>query len=76
MISIVKYSIKVMFADGSWTSWSEWSDCSVPECGGGIRTRNRSCEDPPPEPGGKNCPGDKTDEERCNEAPCPGKSIS
>ncbi|XP_078378562.1 coadhesin-like [Oculina patagonica] len=58
--------------DGNYTAWTEWSDCSV-TCGGGSQTRSRSCTNPPPQNGGKNCdelgPGDQTQE--CNPDPCP-----
>ncbi|OQR80277.1 hypothetical protein BIW11_05167, partial [Tropilaelaps mercedesae] len=43
--------------DGAWSSWGSWSECTA-KCGRGYRTRTRSCTNPPPRHGGKDCPGD------------------
>ncbi|XP_022080242.1 SCO-spondin-like isoform X2 [Acanthaster planci] len=42
--------------DGNWAQWTEWSPCSK-TCGFGIKTRERTCSDPPPTNGGDDCPG-------------------
>ena len=61
----------VLEADGKYTEWSEWSECSV-TCGDGVQNRSRTCTNPPPQPGGKGCedqgPADETRE--CNPKPC------
>ncbi|XP_063400323.1 A disintegrin and metalloproteinase with thrombospondin motifs adt-1-like isoform X2 [Mytilus trossulus] len=58
----------------SWTSWISWSTCTK-NCGTGgqVRTRTRSCTNPMPLNGGKQCPGLTTGIERrqCNTHPCP-----
>lgn len=41
-------------------------------CGGGIRRRERFCNNPRPAHGGKLCPGSELDEESCSEEPCAG----
>ena len=41
--------------DGGYTDWSA-SECSV-TCGGGTQTLTRTCTNPPPSNGGKNCSG-------------------
>jgi len=40
--------------DGNWSPWSVWSSCSL-TCGGGNQTQTRTCTNPPPSNGGKNC---------------------
>ena len=54
--------------DGDWFEWSQFSDCSA-TCGGGIMTRNRTCDNP--EFGGNDCVGESTDTQNCGEIPCP-----
>lgn len=56
--------------DGGWTEWKPWEICPV-TCGGGIQNRYRTCTDPPPSHGGKNCSGEGTLTRPCNEEPCP-----
>ncbi|XP_078354722.1 uncharacterized protein LOC144639299 isoform X2 [Oculina patagonica] len=57
--------------DGGYTDWSA-SECSV-TCGGGTQTLSRTCTNPPPSNGGKDCselgPDKKTQE--CGTQPCP-----
>jgi len=57
--------------DGGYTDWSI-SECSV-TCGGGIQTLTRTCTNPPPSNGGKNCSGLGPSEEEvsCNDQECP-----
>ncbi|XP_059154874.1 sushi, von Willebrand factor type A, EGF and pentraxin domain-containing protein 1-like [Physella acuta] len=40
--------------DGGFGEWGEWSTCSS-SCGGGVSTRQRSCDNPAPSQGGKPC---------------------
>lgn len=35
-----------------------------------MRSRTRTCEDPPPKNGGQLCPGDAVQMETCNQQPC------
>ncbi|XP_063600047.1 hemicentin-1-like [Penaeus indicus] len=56
--------------DGNWGAWAAWSVCSV-SCGGGVRRRERACDDPPPSNGGRYCPGSNTLEDYCNLDMCP-----
>uniref|UniRef100_A0A8C3FDE3 Properdin n=1 Tax=Chrysemys picta bellii TaxID=8478 RepID=A0A8C3FDE3_CHRPI len=53
--------------NGAWAPWGEWSDCDA-ECRGGVRSRTRSCADPPPKNGGQPCPGDAV--EACHPGTC------
>ncbi|XP_013397757.1 SCO-spondin [Lingula anatina] len=54
--------------DGVFTSWSEWSNCTV-QCGGGTRWKDRTCDGP--YHGGKNCEGAWSESETCNTHKCP-----
>ena len=56
--------------DKSWAAWSQWSRCDS-NCGGGKRTRNRTCVNS----GGhlEKCPGGRAASEEygvCNKQPC------
>ncbi|KAI9545246.1 hypothetical protein NQZ68_037826 [Dissostichus eleginoides] len=55
--------------DGHWAEWSEWSECDA-QCGGGVRQRNRSCSNPPPKNGGRDCGGMTLQSQSCNSQPC------
>ncbi|XP_022809371.1 netrin receptor UNC5C-like [Stylophora pistillata] len=69
---IVKFSIINMpKIDGGYTEWSE-STCSV-SCGGGEKSLTRTCTNPPPSNGGKDCSelGSAEKTVSCNEAECP-----
>ena len=58
--------------NGGYTNWSELSKCTV-SCGNGTRQRTRTCSNPQPNYGGKNCShlGPRVDVESCNSHPCP-----
>lgn len=62
----------VISVDGNWGSWLSWSQCSL-SCGGGIRSRQRRCDNPRPQFGGTECMGSETQRDYCNNDPCPGK---
>ncbi|XP_062331565.1 A disintegrin and metalloproteinase with thrombospondin motifs 14 isoform X2 [Osmerus eperlanus] len=57
--------------DGSWSSWSKYGSCSR-TCGGGVRSRNRQCNNPAPAYGGRECPGSTFDYQMCNTEECAG----
>ncbi|XP_076109042.1 coadhesin-like [Mytilus galloprovincialis] len=56
--------------DGRWLSWTNWIGCSK-SCGNGLRTRSRTCNNPPPSNGGLPCKGDTLEAELCNKISCP-----
>jgi len=56
-------------ADGGWTKWSKWSKCSA-KCGGGLRSRHRTCSAPAPQFGGAACVGPTVETQPCNSGPC------
>ncbi|KAK2178923.1 hypothetical protein NP493_523g00004 [Ridgeia piscesae] len=57
--------------DGQWSEWDSWSSCSV-TCDGGQQQRDRQCDDPAPENGGKDCVGISTERRACSKWKCPG----
>ncbi|XP_067022316.1 A disintegrin and metalloproteinase with thrombospondin motifs adt-1-like isoform X5 [Acropora muricata] len=56
--------------DGRWSLWKPWGPCSL-TCAGGVQRRTRTCNNPPPKYGGKNCEGNALQTQSCNRAPCP-----
>ncbi|XP_048737465.1 thrombospondin-1-like isoform X2 [Ostrea edulis] len=56
--------------NGSWSSWQVSSQCSV-SCGGGVRVRTRTCDNPAPSNGGQPCQGISVHKEICNTQSCP-----
>ena len=62
--------------DGNYSEWSEFMQCSV-TCGKGVQTRSRSCINPPPQHGGKNCSafGPPVETKECNLKECPSENT-
>ncbi|XP_048586965.1 uncharacterized protein LOC5496379 isoform X2 [Nematostella vectensis] len=60
--------------DGDWTEWSTWSYCNKP-CGNGYENRTRSCTNPSPMHGGKECQGDGHQAKICNTHQCPAVAV-
>lgn len=58
--------------NGGYSTWTEWSDCSL-SCGGGQSLRSRTCTNPRPQHGGKKCTtlGHSVETKRCNTNACP-----
>ena len=55
--------------NGVWGTWTSYSSCSV-TCGQGTQKRTRGCNNPAPEHGGTNCPGQSYENRACNLATC------
>ena len=55
--------------DGRWTPFGPWSECSA-TCGGGTKTRSRTCTNPAPSNGGRDCRGQAVRTRRCNRRKC------
>jgi len=63
-------NIQLCPIDGGWSNWMEWNSCSH-SCNGGIRTRQRTCDNPDPQRGGKFCSGIAQERDRCGLTHCP-----
>ncbi|XP_059145188.1 A disintegrin and metalloproteinase with thrombospondin motifs 1-like [Physella acuta] len=56
--------------NGGWSAWSpDWSSCSR-SCGGGVRSKTRTCDNPRPRFGGKECEGPSVKTNLCNVKSC------
>lgn len=58
--------------DGKWTKWGAWEECTV-SCGGGTKTRERSCDGP--FYGGADCVGDNLETAECGTSKCPVDGV-
>ena len=59
--------------NGGYSDWTSWSECSK-SCGGGVKTRSRSCTNPSPSATGEDCMHLGMNEElaSCNNEACGG----
>ncbi|XP_031566332.1 uncharacterized protein LOC116301420 [Actinia tenebrosa] len=55
---------------GQWTTWGSWGACSA-RCGGGSQSRTRTCTNPAPANGGRNCVGNSSETQKCAQTTCP-----
>ncbi|XP_066923379.1 SCO-spondin-like isoform X8 [Clytia hemisphaerica] len=62
--------IKKCPVNGGYSDWSEFGECST-ECGPGVQSRERECNNPSPAHGGKGCVGEAKETRKCEDMPCP-----
>ena len=56
-------------SDSGWGSWNSWSSC-LKTCGEDVKKiRYRSCENPDPKYGGRDCPGENYKYGLCSPQP-------
>ena len=67
--NIIFFFLKV---DGGFSQWSGFGVCNK-KCGGGTQFRTRTCTNPSPAHGGKDCVSHKTEIRSCNSDMCTGK---
>ena len=59
---------------GYFSDWDDWSECSA-SCGEGQQIRTRTCTNPAPAFGGKDCNGAHQEIQSCTVANCPGEKT-
>ena len=64
----------LLSVDGGYSQWSSYSACSK-TCGDGLKKRTRSCTNPSPAHGGKQCQGASEEEAECKVRECPGEHF-
>lgn len=62
-----------MMVNGGWSYWTTWSTCPV-TCGGALRTRTRTCDNPAPANFGLACIGNSEENSMCGTAQCYAQS--
>ena len=71
-IAYLRSPFLILLVDGQWTAWKPWTECTR-SCDSGIQTRARTCTNPSPAYGGKDCVGLSDEIRPCNKNPCPGE---
>lgn len=61
-------------SDGKWSAFTTWSQCTK-TCENGTTHRNRTCTEPTPLHGGKECTGASSQVKLCNTHMCPSKLL-
>ena len=62
--------------DGGWSPWGNWTRCSK-TCGVGYQTQHRTCTNPPPQHGGRDCQGNLDQSRQCEDQKhCPSEFKS
>ena len=71
---IVFMIIFFVLVNGGLSFWSSYTSCSK-SCGGGVKTRTRTCTNPAPNFGGADCFDVMNENVQCNTQQCPSKSF-
>ena len=75
-MSLLFRPFSIFVVNGGYSDWAPYSTCTK-TCGGGVRTRKRTCTNPPPANGGKDCSGlgPNSTTSECNNQECPGEYL-
>ena len=74
IISMQSFHLLFYPVDGGFGEWGDWSECSL-TCGIGMQSRERKCDSPKPQNGGKPCDGTKdmyVNRKYCRKRKCSG----
>ena len=63
------FTVCILVVHGGWTGWSSWSTCSL-DC---TQNKRRSCSEPRPARGGKDCKGTDVLTQNCTGGLCNGE---
>ena len=63
--------------DGGYSDWGVWTTCTK-SCGNGSQSRSRTCSNPAPKNGGKECSrlGNAVETKVCNVKECPTGALN
>ena len=61
--------------DGGWSAWSDWTYCTLTCGANSTKTHTRTCTEPEPSNGGKECKGNDMETESCAWVLCPGNTA-
>ena len=67
-------SFIIFLVDGGWSDWQNVTNCST-TCGEGVITQQRTCTQPSPSCGGRDCLGENITYVSCTKC-CPGTYIN
>ena len=64
----------MFLVDGGWSDWQNVTNCST-TCGEGVIIQQRTCTQPSPSCGGRECSGINITNNSCNNKCSPGKYV-
>ena len=65
----------VFLVDGGWSDWQNVTNCSI-TCGEGVITQQRTCTQPSPSCGGRECSGINITNISCSNKCCHPGNVS
>lgn len=66
--------MNIFTVNGGWSEYTPWGKCSK-SCGGGMKSRTRTCTNPAPSADGMGCIGSGEETQKCGTNKCQGKTI-